>query len=201
MSVKADQTKRLILETAANLINIKGYAATSIGDITQVTGLTKGAVYSHFKDKDDLAAQAFDYNFKLRFQDLSQYLGHYNHPVEKLLALLTYYRTDFVIKFWNSGGCPVINAGVELDDQYPNLRAPVMKAMYTMRLGLTKLLDEAALYSGTADKVNTQHYAYVIFCAIQGAIQSTKTSGDTSFLHHTLDELEKLIKREILLKT
>lgn len=198
MTSKAEITKQHILATAAHIINVKGIAATSLGDITQATGLTKGAIYGHFKDKDELALKTFEYNLEIRMTDLINHLDLYADPQKKLLGLLDYYRTDFIIKFWKSGGCPIINTSVEVDDQFPLLRQAVTKTISGMRKALVKILEEIQANNTSAIQLDTQHYASVIFTSIQGALLVTKTTGDTSFLHHTLHELERMIKRDIL---
>jgi AcrR family transcriptional regulator len=43
-----------------------GYDGMSLSDLTKTTGLSKGAVYHHFRDKDDLFAAAID-QFFLQF--------------------------------------------------------------------------------------------------------------------------------------
>ena len=48
MLTKAEQTTQFIIEKVAPLFNQKGYAATSMSDITRVTGLTKGAIYGDY---------------------------------------------------------------------------------------------------------------------------------------------------------
>jgi AcrR family transcriptional regulator len=50
----ADQTRRRILDAATELFNERGYAGTSIRDITERLGMTKGALYYHFASKDEL---------------------------------------------------------------------------------------------------------------------------------------------------
>jgi TetR/AcrR family transcriptional regulator, acrAB operon repressor len=47
-------TRDTLLEAALTLFSTKGYAATSIDDITKVAGLTRGALYYHFQSKADL---------------------------------------------------------------------------------------------------------------------------------------------------
>jgi TetR/AcrR family transcriptional repressor of nem operon len=59
---KADRTRQFIIETTASIFNTKGYAGTSMSDITEATGLTKGAVYGNFGNKEDVALAVFDYN-------------------------------------------------------------------------------------------------------------------------------------------
>ncbi|MGQ1948444.1 TetR/AcrR family transcriptional regulator [Geofilum sp. OHC36d9] len=47
-------TKELIIEKASELFLTKNYEAVSINEISKVCGLTKGALYHHFVNKEDL---------------------------------------------------------------------------------------------------------------------------------------------------
>ncbi|RYZ48921.1 MAG: TetR/AcrR family transcriptional regulator [Chitinophagaceae bacterium] len=51
---KAEATRLTILQKAFALIYAKGYQTTSIDDILATTGVTKGAFYYHFKNKDEM---------------------------------------------------------------------------------------------------------------------------------------------------
>jgi AcrR family transcriptional regulator len=51
-------TRRRILESARRLFNSKGFAEASIGEVMENAGLTHGGFYRHFKDKDELYAEA-----------------------------------------------------------------------------------------------------------------------------------------------
>jgi AcrR family transcriptional regulator len=50
----ADQTRQRILRTASELFVEHGYAGTSIRDISERLGMTKGSLYYHFSSKEDL---------------------------------------------------------------------------------------------------------------------------------------------------
>lgn len=50
----AQLTRSRLLDTAELLFLAKGYSGTSLHDIAQSAGATRGAVYWHFKDKADL---------------------------------------------------------------------------------------------------------------------------------------------------
>ena len=65
MNGKAEQTTRFIISTVAPIFNKNGYYGTSMSDITAATGLTKGAIYGNFKNKEDLAFAAFEFNVDL----------------------------------------------------------------------------------------------------------------------------------------
>ena len=56
-----EETKKLIVDTAARLFMEKGYDHTSIQDIIDnLGGLTKGAIYHHFKSKEDIVYAVFE---------------------------------------------------------------------------------------------------------------------------------------------
>jgi AcrR family transcriptional regulator len=55
----SERTKGELIRRASKLFGSKGYFETSIEDILRETGLTKGALYHHFKDKKDLFRQVF----------------------------------------------------------------------------------------------------------------------------------------------
>jgi AcrR family transcriptional regulator len=50
----AEDTRRQIRHAAVRLFNERGYAAVSIEDILEVTGLTRGTLYYHFAGKADI---------------------------------------------------------------------------------------------------------------------------------------------------
>jgi AcrR family transcriptional regulator len=53
-AVQAEQTRQQILETAQRLFTELGYDATSLQMIADEMGLTKAAVYYHFRAKSDI---------------------------------------------------------------------------------------------------------------------------------------------------
>lgn len=50
----ASVTRRTLISAARAAFGANGFAATTIDEITHAAGVTKGALYHHFSDKDDL---------------------------------------------------------------------------------------------------------------------------------------------------
>ena len=50
----AQETRKLILKTALDLFSNRGYSKVTFDEIAKTIGLSKGAVYWHFKNKADL---------------------------------------------------------------------------------------------------------------------------------------------------
>ena len=51
---EAEQTRHKLLDAAEQLFLQRGVSRTSLNDIAQAAGTTRGAIYWHFKDKADL---------------------------------------------------------------------------------------------------------------------------------------------------
>lgn len=67
-----EETVNLILDVALALFFEKGYDNTSIQDIIDgLGGLTKGAVYHHFKSKEDILSAALDRDNQALFDELA----------------------------------------------------------------------------------------------------------------------------------
>jgi AcrR family transcriptional regulator len=67
-SSRGNSTSSRIIEEAVRLFSEKGYHGTSIDDITEATGITKGAFYWHFRSKEDLLRKFLE-DWETRFLD------------------------------------------------------------------------------------------------------------------------------------
>ncbi len=61
---KGDLSREQILRAALQVFIKKGYHGTSITDLCEATGFTRGALYHHFKDKDELYHQSLGLFFE-----------------------------------------------------------------------------------------------------------------------------------------
>src|SRR6266853_254173 len=65
---KGEQTRHEIIRKAAPIFNQKGYEGAALSDLMEATGLEKGGIYRHFDSKQQLAAEAFDYAWRLAIE-------------------------------------------------------------------------------------------------------------------------------------
>ena len=61
---QGDQSRRRILEATVALAAERGYDGTSIALVTESTGLPASSVYWHFRNKDELLAEALEYSYR-----------------------------------------------------------------------------------------------------------------------------------------
>jgi AcrR family transcriptional regulator len=80
-----DQTRQRLLDAALKLIAKKGLAGTSVEDIAESAGYTRGAFYSNFGGKSDLFIELLRRDHQQGTNDL-QALFDNNLPVEQIHA-------------------------------------------------------------------------------------------------------------------
>ncbi len=88
-----EETQRKILDVAFRLFSEKGYDHTTIQNIVDALGMSKGAVYHHFKSKEDILDHLYDrYYVDSKMSDLLE--DPSRTGLEKLRELLRRQLTD-----------------------------------------------------------------------------------------------------------
>lgn len=94
---QAEETRQEILDAAIKTFSERGVTATSLADIAKAAGVTRGAIYWHFKNKVDLFHQACEFSDNQITQAEDYYRSKYtNDPLLILRELLIYILTDFI---------------------------------------------------------------------------------------------------------
>jgi TetR/AcrR family transcriptional repressor of nem operon len=138
---RSERTRQLIIESAAPIFNKKGYAGTSMSDLTTATGLTKGSIYGNFKDKDDVAVHAFQHNIDLIFDFFSKELKAAGSTLDKLLAYPRGFRKIYPM-ILSYGGCPILNTAVEADDTHAVLRKMAVDVLAKWKKSIVSLIEK-----------------------------------------------------------
>ena len=144
---KAERTKRFIIEKAAPIFNKKGIAGTSLSDLTEATGLTKGSIYGNFKDKDEVAVCVFQYNVDNLISYLTRAIDKENTSIDKLLAIPKAYRKLYktMIAY---GGCPLLKNSAEAEYTQQGLLPQNGSALENKKKTLFKIRQSGQHYGG-----------------------------------------------------
>jgi TetR/AcrR family acrAB operon transcriptional repressor len=57
---EAQETRNRIIDAAENVFHARGVSRTSLADVAEAAGVTRGAIYWHFKNKSDLFDAMFE---------------------------------------------------------------------------------------------------------------------------------------------
>ncbi len=193
MITKADRTREFIIAKAAPLFNKKGYAGTSMSDIMKATGLAKGGLYGNFRNKDEIAALAFEYSYSRMRDDIRARVKAKKTAMEKLLAIVQYYR-NYTIDPPVEGGCPLLNTSVDADDAYPFLKKKARQAMMEMLGSLQRIMQRGIDEEQIRPDINVRREVELIFAQIEGGIMMAQISDDVSMLNRILDHLKQHIE-------
>ncbi len=191
---KADRTRQFIIETTAGLFNTKGYAGTSIADLTQVTGLTKGSIYGNFKNKEEVALAAFDHNLSLIAQTIRLRMGQATSNYEKLLVYATvYHNFNHQQSGFPVGGCPILNTAVEADDTHNLLKDRAAKAVLAWKRAIIDLIKKGIATGEFKPDVVPDRVALSIIALIEGGIMVAKVTNQPVYLDHVLKTVVSLV--------
>ncbi|MDC8106217.1 TetR/AcrR family transcriptional regulator [Chryseobacterium sp. PTM-20240506] len=194
---KAEKTKQFIIETTAPLFNKKGYLSTTLSDITEATGLTKGSIYGNFENKDEVALEAYKYNSTFLSRSMSRSLGEdFPLAVDKLKAIVNFYRKSWKDVFLN-GGCPLMNAATESDDTFPILKNQVTLSFQAWIKKISAAIQEGQQSGEFNEKVNADEMASLFIMLIEGGILLSKTTGNETYLNLALDRILLIIDQEL----
>lgn len=170
---KAERTRQFIVEKTAPLFNSKGFEGTSLSDLTEATGLTKGSIYGNFADKEELAVEAFRYAVQRMRTYGKRHVDGAASYREKLEALLDFFST-YVMNPPLPGGCPLLNNAVEVDDHHTSMRKVVATELENSIKYITGLLRKGISTGEFKAGIPVKDLAYLFFCAVEGAIMMSR---------------------------
>ena len=196
MTTKAEKTTKYIIETVAPIFNKLGYVGTSMSDLTEATGLTKGALYGNFENKEALALSAFEYNSKRLLAAIDEQLNVEGTSLEKLFVLTRFYR-NYDIYTMEMGGCPVLKIGVDAKHNNTLLAAAVSETIKTIEGKIALVLENGVNNNELRLPVTPLQFAKQLYTMLQGAVAMTTLTNDRKYLMNTVAYLEVLINREI----
>lgn len=157
---RAETTRRCLVEAAARLFDERGYAGTSISDISALSGRTSGAIYFHFGNKEQLALAVVEAHFATWPQMVASTRTAEASALEKLVALsfdvARAFRDDVVVR----AGSRLWTERRAIDAQLP---APFVGWIDTVGSFLREAAEQGELAAGLAPETAAAGLVYAFF--------------------------------------
>ena len=174
---KSEKTRQFIIEKSAGLFNQKGYNGTTLQDIMDATGLTKGGIYGNFKRdgldkkgiKEEIAVAAFDHAVSRVYTAVGERTSVIENSVDKLKAVVYFYR-ERILSPPVEGGCPIQNTAIESDDTHPVLRKKVLAAINDWKGRIVRTLEKGIENGEVRPGVNLEDFATLFIGNLEGGI-------------------------------
>ena len=189
-------TSEIILDKVAPIFNKQGYIGTSLTDITKATGLTKGAIYCNFLNKEDLALKSFQLNVNLAITPLFKLVASKEGSLNKLRTITEYQRSYYdLVK--DRGGCPMLRAGVDTKFINPLLFKAAQNLSQKFTVGLTNIIKDGIANDEIKQNTDPDKYAKIILSLIEGSSLLTFTHNDPTYINDAMDFIDQTIIESI----
>jgi AcrR family transcriptional regulator len=185
-------TSEFILDKVAPIFNKQGYTGTSLSDITNATGLTKGAIYCNFSNKEDLALKSFQLNVSLAILPLFKLIATKEGSITKLQSITNYHRSYYdLVK--DRGGCPMLRVGVDTKFINPQLFKAAETLSQKFINGLTNIIQNGIRNHEIQQNIDANEYAKIILSMIEGSSLLAFTHNDEAYITTAMDFIDNLI--------
>ncbi len=187
------KTRNYIIETAAPVFNKNGYVGTSLSDILKQTTLTKGAIYHHFENKDDLALAALEHNLGFVSSQIFNNIKDKSHSCDKLPVFAEAFKKNYNL-MKSMGGCPVVNAAVDSDDVNEAIRSRVCRFIRMWRKFIIDIIEQGKSKSEIRTDVDAEAFSMNFISLIEGSLAMSKVSDDRKFLDNAVYLIKSLVR-------
>ncbi len=146
---------RAILETAAKLICVKGYAGTGIQEIAEACDLTKAGLYHYIQSKENLLLEIMSYGMDLFEEQVLSQVVDIANPLERLEACMAK-NIKLVTRGWSKEITIILH-------EHATLHGPAAKQINARKKRYVRFLEDSfqeAVDKGLIRKVNPKIAAF-----------------------------------------
>ncbi|MCP4129817.1 MAG: TetR/AcrR family transcriptional regulator [bacterium] len=193
---KAEKTRKYIIEKAAPIFNKHGYAGTSLSEIIDAIGLTKGAIYGNFKNKDEIALEALAYNYDNLSEKIADKVKTEKNSCNKLKAFAAYHIDNFD-EITENGGCPILNAAVDSDDGNPLLQKKVLQLTDDWENNIVKLVERGIKRGEIKKETDAVQFATIFIATIEGGLMLSNLTGNREYVARVVEHIKEIIENSL----
>jgi len=181
---KGEAARQRIIDAANKLIYQQGYQATSLADVADAIGVTKGNLHYHFNSKEDLLDAVIYHRLEGISIQLQQWQQDYATPVERLKRFVQMLLNEEaqLVRF----GCPMGSLNMELGKSQKSLQA---KSLVMFQYYLTWLEKQFKQLDRQNGKALSQH----LITMAQGAALMAYIYQDPKWLKQECKQIDSWI--------
>ncbi len=189
MPTKGDLTRQKIITQSMQLFSLKGYFSTSIADIVKATGLTKGGLYGHFRNKEEIWYAVYGECTRVWRRVVLDGVREIADPLARLDRVVDNSLKNYLGAEVFAGGCFLLNSLVDLAGQAPAMSRHVLDGFYRFKELLRGWLQEADGQGLLREGLNHEEIATFLVVSLNGAAPLYAAGKDPAVWRHTRTQL------------
>ena len=183
-------TRQHLLDAAAVVFARHGFHGATLDEVASTAGFTKGAVYSNFKNKDDLFVALLDDRITRQLALVSDVLeGAPDEAVEQFPRIRDLLGADM---FWDDDFATLYLEFVLYARRHPEAQAKLATSAQRSRTLVRQLIDEEYATLGAPPAYDTEHLAEISL-ALFGGLGVDRLVDPTAVTETTLDTALSLL--------
>jgi AcrR family transcriptional regulator len=190
---QAEETRKKILGAASEEIYRKGFQATSVKEITELAGISKGCFYHHFPTKQVLGYAVLEECFLKKILDNWQPVLGSDNALASLIQMITGLANKIdaeQIKL----GCPINNLAQEMSTVDEGFRTRIEKIYQSWQQEMSSALTRSQRSGHIKKDVDADAIAMLIIAVFQGAVGIAKNAQQTRVFAKYTDSLVQHLK-------
>ncbi len=190
-------TKERILDAAEKLFETNGIAATSVDQIIEASGTSKGSFFHHFATKRALSQALVERYVEADLSMLAKGLdavADVTDPVERVLGFLRFYERWAIELVSADSACLYLAVLTEKDLLDDTTSGAVERAIVGWRVEFAALLRAAFRARGLGRKVNADDLADHLFATFEGGYLLCRTFRSADPMRGQLRVFRQLVE-------
>ncbi|MEM5399768.1 TetR/AcrR family transcriptional regulator [Paraburkholderia unamae] len=182
-----------VVDGAVRVFRERGYHATSVGDLSEATGLTAGSLYKAFGDKRGVFLAAFDHYVTTRNAELRHRLGKQSKASEKIRVIFLFYAES---SHGSEGrrGCLVVSSATALATFDDEVATRIEAAMRRTEEMLRELLQQGQKDGSVAAEIHVPAMARTLLALLHGFRLIGKSGRTQRDMLAAADEAMRLLR-------
>lgn len=193
------KTEKLLIDITFDLLYKKGYCATSLMDILTIAKITKGAMYYHFSNKNELVLASMKHYLEYVLE--SHWIAPFeksDKPIETLTQQINAYLdmyTDTESFLEIKHGCPLMNFVLDMSDKDEAFFTYLQSVYTRWQESVNQALQKAQELKQTKTQFDTNDQALFILSSVEGSIGVAKAHNNLESLKRSFGVLTRYIER------
>ena len=194
----AEKTRRKIVEVALQLFSSNGYTNTTLAKIATEAGFSRGPIYWHFNNKDELFEEVLSFSQQPLADLINQARGELEHPLSAIHEFAEQWLRLLVDNRWHRQSFEILLNKTELTSTMERTLKRERKLTRDVVSVLTNLVTQAQQQRLISDRHGADELGLLCYTYLMGITQTWLFSPRLFKLEQEipffLDRLDRLLQ-------